>query len=129
MVVGVVLDVDVPVAVPLPVEVPLVLIVEDDEMESVPLCVLEKLAPRVVDDDGVVIILIVLVTVAIAMGESEPLLDEVGVGREVGIALCVADALPSIEIVDRGVEELLNVIEGLSVDEGVGEGDGDCEGV
>ena len=53
VVVGVMLDVGVPVIVPLPVAVPLVLIVEDIEVESVPLCVLDKLDPRVGDDDGV----------------------------------------------------------------------------
>ena len=43
----------VPVAVPLPVDVPLELIVDDIEIELVPLCVLDKLDPRVGDDDGV----------------------------------------------------------------------------
>ena len=42
VVVGVLLDVGVPVIVPLPVDVLLVLIVEDLEIESVPLCVLDK---------------------------------------------------------------------------------------
>ena len=63
----------VPVIVPLPVDVPLVLIVEDIEIESVPLCVLDKLAPRVGEDGGVfnrlVELLIVLDTVAIAVRE------------------------------------------------------------
>ena len=47
VVVGVMLDVGVPVIVSLPVGVTLALIVENSEIESVPL----KLAPRVGDDD------------------------------------------------------------------------------
>ena len=70
---GVVLEVDVADDVPLPVDVPLVLIVEDLEIESVPLCVLDELAPRVGEEDLVfamlVEILIVLANVAIAVGE------------------------------------------------------------
>ncbi len=73
VVVGVILDVGVPVIVPLPVGVPLEVIVEDIEIESVPL----KLDPRVGEDDcafaTLAEILIVLDTVAIAVGESEPL--------------------------------------------------------
>jgi hypothetical protein len=61
------------VPVPLPVGVPLEDIVDDLEIESVPLCELDKLDPRVGDEDGVIAmlaeILIVLVEVAIAVGE------------------------------------------------------------
>ena len=117
MVVGDVLDVGVPVAVPLPVDVPLVLIVEDIEIESVPLCVFEKLTPSVCDDKGVfamlVEILMVLDNVAIAVGEGEPVPTLDGdIDDEVV-------TVPEGEIVNGGVDEPLSVIEGLSLPEGV----------
>jgi hypothetical protein len=126
VVVGDVLDVGVPVAVPLPVDVPLVLIVEDLEIKSVPLCGLDKLALRVGDDDGVfnmlAEILIVPDNVAIAVGESEPVPTLDGDVDGEGTALDVILALPPREIVDGGVSDgddvLLGVIKG--VDSGVG---------
>ena len=119
VVVGVMLDVDVPVIVPLPVDVPLKLIVDDIEMEpvplivldvlaprvgddvieieSVPLCVFDALTPRVGDDDGVGIMIEeiegVLVNVENDVGESEPvptLVDEVAT---FGVGLLDVDAL------------------------------------
>ena len=126
VVVGVTLDVGVPVIVPLPVDVPLVLIVEDIEIESVPLCELDKLAPRVDDDDGVFNTLVeklsVLDNVAIAVGESESILLPDTVADGVGTALDVILALPPREIVDGGVADgddvILGVIKG--VESGVG---------
>ena len=117
------LDVGVPVAVPLPIDVPLEVIVDNIEIESVPL----KLDPRVGDDDGVFAmleeILIVLVNVAIAVGESEPVPQLDGDVDGEGTTLDVILALPPNEIVDSGVADdddaRLSVIEG--VDRGVDE--------
>ena len=110
VVVGVVLDVDVPVAVPLPVDVPLALIVDDIEIESVPL----KLDPREGDDDGVfdmlAEMLIVPDDVARGVGESEPLVLLDGEVEGVGTALDVILALPPNEIVEGGVAERDDVI-------------------
>ena len=99
VVVGVMLDVDVPVIVPLPVDVPLKLIVNDIEMEPVPLIVSDALTPRVGDDDneGIMLeeIVGVLVKVENEVGESEPvptLVDEV---VTVGVRLPEEDALLS----------------------------------
>ena len=112
----------VPDAIPLPVDVDESVIVNDIEIESVPL---KLAAPRDGDDDGVFTILlellIVLDNVAIAEGESEPLLLPDKVAEGVGTALEVILALPPREIVDGGVADgddvILGVIKG--VDSGV----------
>ncbi len=134
---GDVLDVGVPVAVPLPVDVPLVLIVEDIEIESVPLCALDRLAPRVGDDDGGIVnvldklaprvgdddgvftmlteILIVLDNVAIAEGESEPIPTEVVTVPE-GDVVSTSDVFKVVV-----VTETLELAVGETVLEAVGE--------